>query len=50
MVGPGEFVGIMEETGLIEPIGRWVLETACDRGPKRWSDEVGDRRRQFRSA
>jgi EAL domain-containing protein (putative c-di-GMP-specific phosphodiesterase class I) len=29
LVSPGEFVGIAEECGLIEPIGRWVLDTAC---------------------
>ncbi|MHB1538655.1 MAG: EAL domain-containing protein [Solirubrobacteraceae bacterium] len=29
LVGPGSFVSIAEDSGLIESIGRWVLERAC---------------------
>lgn len=36
LVPPGDFIALAEETGLILPIGRWVLETACAQ-IKAWS-------------
>ncbi len=40
VIGPGEFISVAEETGLIVPLGLWVLRTACKQAA-RWMREDG---------
>ncbi|HLO78741.1 MAG TPA: EAL domain-containing protein [Magnetospirillum sp.] len=56
VISPGEFIPIAEETGLIEPLGAWVMRRACTQ-TKGWQDRgfspvkvsVNVSARQFRS-
>jgi EAL domain-containing protein (putative c-di-GMP-specific phosphodiesterase class I) len=41
VVSPADFVPMAEETGMILPIGRWVLEEAC-RQASRWQRQYAE--------
>jgi diguanylate cyclase (GGDEF)-like protein/PAS domain S-box-containing protein len=42
VLGPDHFIGMAEETGLIVPLGRWVLREACLQAAD-WQRSVPDR-------
>lgn len=55
LIGPDRFIGVAEDTGLIMPLGDWVLQAACrqarqwqDRGFPRMRMSVNLSARQFR--
>jgi diguanylate cyclase (GGDEF)-like protein len=40
LLGPASFINVAEETGLIAPIGEWVLRESCAAAAK-WPDHIG---------
>lgn len=37
-ISPGQFIPVAEETGLIIPLGEWILQEACEQ-MKQWHDQ-----------
>lgn len=40
MISPAEFIPILEESGLIIPVGRWVIDKAIKQC-RNWQDQIG---------
>ena len=39
MISPADFIPVAEETGLINPLGEWVLRKACEEATN-WPDDI----------
>jgi len=57
IVSPADFIPALEETGLIVPVGEWVLRTACEQNVRWIAEGIGPLRvgvnvspRQFRQS